>query len=50
MEALKKANYEGDFNLEVLLYTEKFPDELVVPALQLAEHVGHYLINIFQSK
>lgn len=50
MEALKKANYGGDFNLEVLLYTEKFPNELVIPALQLAERVGRYLINIFQNK
>lgn len=49
MKALADIEYKGDFNLEILLYTAKFPDELVVPALQFAEQTGRYLINVFHS-
>lgn len=47
MHSLANIGYRGDFNLEVLLYTEKFPDELVDVALQFASGVGRYLINKF---
>lgn len=49
MRALATVGYKGDFNLEILLYTEHFPDEVVVSALQLAADVGHYLIKQFQK-
>lgn len=45
MRALAQIGYQGDFNLEILLYTERFPDEVVFSALQLAADVGHYLIK-----
>jgi len=47
MRALAQVDYQGDLNLEVLLYTERFPDELVVPALRFAENIGRYLIKKF---
>lgn len=47
MRALAQVDYQGDLNLEVLLYTERFPDELVVPALRFAENTGRYLIKKF---
>ncbi len=49
MSSLVEYEYEGDFNLEILLYTERFPDELAGAALQFAEKVGHYLIERFEK-
>lgn len=49
VEALADIGYVGDFNLEVLLYTERFPDELVKPALCLAHDVGRYLVRKFEN-
>lgn len=49
MQALAKVGYEGDFNLEILLYTERFPDTLVTSALRLAADVGRYLINKYNE-
>lgn len=46
MEALKKADYRGDFTYEIHRYTMRLPFELVPSALRHSVEVGEYLLNL----
>ena len=49
MQALKKANYQGDLTYEICTFLKRFPAELSFEALKMAAAVGRYLISVFDA-
>lgn len=50
IEALREIKYQGDFNLEIVGYTEKYEAEMLPAALKFAADTGRYLMkNYFRE-
>ena len=48
--ALAEINYSGDFSLELPRYTERFPDELLPAAMEIACRTGRFLISRIEKE
>lgn len=48
--ALRDIGYSGDLTLEANLFLNRFPDELILPAMRLMAETGRYLIQQCQSE
>lgn len=49
LAAIKKKNFDGPLNFEIVSYLNKLPAELLPDALKLAKKTGRYMINIFDN-
>ena len=49
LAALKKKNFQGNLNLEIVTYLIRVPKELLPEALRLAAKTGRYMVDLYDS-